>query len=113
MSLLEPKHFSTSADGSNSFLQVSSHSGDIDVYVGDGGSAELHSQEGKRALEEEYSPVFLHVEYIFEFTPHPSVVRRRGVCACALLVESCVGALWHVGGHQPRSGSAWSREQHR
>ncbi|TNN70883.1 Protein FAM185A [Liparis tanakae] len=33
-------------DGSNSFLQVSSHSGDIDVYVGDGGSAELHSQEG-------------------------------------------------------------------
>uniref|UniRef100_A0A3Q0R6H7 Family with sequence similarity 185 member A n=1 Tax=Amphilophus citrinellus TaxID=61819 RepID=A0A3Q0R6H7_AMPCI len=34
------------ADGSNSFLKVSSHSGGIDVYVGDGGSAELHSQEG-------------------------------------------------------------------
>ncbi|KAG8012566.1 hypothetical protein GBF38_020371 [Nibea albiflora] len=33
-------------DGSNSFLKISSHSGDIDVYVGDGGSAELHSQEG-------------------------------------------------------------------
>uniref|UniRef100_A0A3Q0R7H0 Family with sequence similarity 185 member A n=1 Tax=Amphilophus citrinellus TaxID=61819 RepID=A0A3Q0R7H0_AMPCI len=31
--------------GSNSFLKVSSHSGGIDVYVGDGGSAELHSQE--------------------------------------------------------------------
>ncbi|XP_068459499.1 protein FAM185A [Clinocottus analis] len=36
----------TVIDGSNSFLQVSSHSGGIDVYVGDGGSAELHSQEG-------------------------------------------------------------------
>uniref|UniRef100_A0A3Q3RUV7 Family with sequence similarity 185 member A n=1 Tax=Mastacembelus armatus TaxID=205130 RepID=A0A3Q3RUV7_9TELE len=33
-------------DGSNSFIKVSSHSGDIDVYVGDGGSAELHTQEG-------------------------------------------------------------------
>ncbi|XP_041650967.1 protein FAM185A [Cheilinus undulatus] len=33
-------------DGSNSFLKVSSHSGGINVYVGDGGSAELHSQEG-------------------------------------------------------------------
>ncbi|KAF7662885.1 hypothetical protein LDENG_00223870 [Lucifuga dentata] len=33
-------------DGSNSLLKVSSHSGDIDVYVGDGGSAEVHSQEG-------------------------------------------------------------------
>uniref|UniRef100_A0A665TL26 Family with sequence similarity 185 member A n=1 Tax=Echeneis naucrates TaxID=173247 RepID=A0A665TL26_ECHNA len=32
------------ADGSNSFLNVSSRSGVIDVYVGD--SAELHSQEG-------------------------------------------------------------------
>ncbi|XP_018519481.1 protein FAM185A isoform X1 [Lates calcarifer] len=36
----------TVVDGSNSFLKVSSHSGDIDVYVGEGGSAELHSQEG-------------------------------------------------------------------
>ncbi|KAM7414380.1 hypothetical protein PAMA_019275 [Pampus argenteus] len=36
----------TVIDGSNSFLKVSSHSGSIDVYVGDGGSAELHSQEG-------------------------------------------------------------------
>ncbi|KAM3610107.1 uncharacterized protein V6R79_025455 [Siganus canaliculatus] len=36
----------TVIDGSNSFLKISSHSGDIDVYVGDGGSAELHSQEG-------------------------------------------------------------------
>ncbi|XP_042351854.1 protein FAM185A [Plectropomus leopardus] len=33
-------------DGSNSLLKVSSHSGAIDVYVGDGGSAELRSQEG-------------------------------------------------------------------
>lgn len=38
------------ADGSNSFLKVSSHSGGIDVYVGDGGSAELHSQEGKHTI---------------------------------------------------------------
>ncbi|KAK9516826.1 hypothetical protein VZT92_024736 [Zoarces viviparus] len=36
----------TVIDGSNSFLKVSSHSGGIDVYVGDGGSAELHSREG-------------------------------------------------------------------
>ncbi|XP_053175302.1 protein FAM185A [Scomber japonicus] len=36
----------TVIDGSNSFLNVSSHSGSIDVYVGDGGSADLHSQEG-------------------------------------------------------------------
>ncbi|KAM9377789.1 protein FAM185A [Pholidichthys leucotaenia] len=36
----------TVIDGSNSFLQVSSHQGSIDVYVGDGGSAELLSQEG-------------------------------------------------------------------
>ncbi|XP_047452801.1 protein FAM185A [Mugil cephalus] len=36
----------TVIDGSNSFLKVSSHSGGIDVYVGDGGSADLHSQEG-------------------------------------------------------------------
>nr|XP_020469857.1 protein FAM185A isoform X2 [Monopterus albus] len=35
----------TVIDGSNSFLKVSSHSGGIDVYVGDGSSAELHSQE--------------------------------------------------------------------
>uniref|UniRef100_A0A8C6PE15 Family with sequence similarity 185 member A n=1 Tax=Nothobranchius furzeri TaxID=105023 RepID=A0A8C6PE15_NOTFU len=36
----------TVIDGSNSFLKVSSNSGDIDVYVGDGGAAELYSQEG-------------------------------------------------------------------
>nr|XP_040019965.1 protein FAM185A [Gasterosteus aculeatus aculeatus] len=36
----------TVIDGSNSFLKVSSHSGAIDVHVGDGGSAQLHSQEG-------------------------------------------------------------------
>ncbi|KAI3371423.1 hypothetical protein L3Q82_024022 [Scortum barcoo] len=36
----------TVIDGSNSFLKVSSHSGGIDVYVGDGGSAEIHSQDG-------------------------------------------------------------------
>ncbi|KAM3869968.1 protein FAM185A [Diretmus argenteus] len=33
-------------DGSNGYLKVSSHSGDIDVYVEDSGSAELHSREG-------------------------------------------------------------------
>ncbi|XP_071358231.1 protein FAM185A [Trachinotus anak] len=37
----------TVIDGSNSFLKVSSHSGGIDVYVGDSGSAKLHSQEGE------------------------------------------------------------------
>ncbi|XP_029010777.1 protein FAM185A [Betta splendens] len=33
-------------DGSNSFLKVSSQRGALDAYVGDGGSAELHSREG-------------------------------------------------------------------
>ncbi|KAJ0069693.1 hypothetical protein NL108_012338, partial [Boleophthalmus pectinirostris] len=32
--------------GSNSFMQVSSHSGDIDLYVGDGGSAHVFSEQG-------------------------------------------------------------------
>ncbi|KAK7896192.1 hypothetical protein WMY93_021517 [Mugilogobius chulae] len=36
----------TIIDGSNSFVQVSSHSGDIDLYVGDGGSADVFSEEG-------------------------------------------------------------------
>lgn len=36
----------TVIDGSNGFLKVSSSSGVIDVYVGDGGAAELQSQEG-------------------------------------------------------------------
>ncbi|XP_022057375.1 protein FAM185A [Acanthochromis polyacanthus] len=36
----------TVIDGSSGSLKVSSHSGVIDVYVGDGGSAELHSQDG-------------------------------------------------------------------
>ncbi|XP_072291594.1 protein FAM185A [Eucyclogobius newberryi] len=36
----------TIIDGSNSFTQVSSHSGDIDLYVGDGGSAVVLSEEG-------------------------------------------------------------------
>ncbi|KAM9807781.1 protein FAM185A [Neosynchiropus ocellatus] len=36
----------TVIDGSNSLLKVSSRSGDIDVYVGEGASAELHSQQG-------------------------------------------------------------------
>lgn len=36
------------ADGSNSFLNISSHSGSIDIYVGDGASAEIHTKEGKR-----------------------------------------------------------------
>lgn len=35
-------------DGSNGSLKVSSDRGDIDVYVGDNGSADLHSQEGKQ-----------------------------------------------------------------
>ncbi|XP_061578068.1 protein FAM185A [Cololabis saira] len=36
----------TVIDGSNSLLKVSSDSGGIDVYVGDGGAADLHSQKG-------------------------------------------------------------------
>ncbi|XP_068168997.1 protein FAM185A isoform X2 [Antennarius striatus] len=36
----------TVIDGSNSFLEISSNSGSIDVYVGEGGSAKLHTQEG-------------------------------------------------------------------
>ncbi|XP_027890009.1 protein FAM185A [Xiphophorus couchianus] len=37
----------TVVDGSNSFLKVSSISGSIDVYVGDGGTADLHTQDGE------------------------------------------------------------------
>ncbi|KAF0041239.1 hypothetical protein F2P81_007137 [Scophthalmus maximus] len=40
----------TVIDGSNSFLTVSSHNGGIDVYVGDGGSAQLHSEGGAVCL---------------------------------------------------------------
>lgn len=36
----------TVIDGSNSFLKVSSRSGNIDVYVGDGGSADIVSESG-------------------------------------------------------------------
>lgn len=36
----------TTIDGSNSPLKVSSHSGQIDVYVGDGGSADIVSEQG-------------------------------------------------------------------
>lgn len=40
----------TVIDGSNSFMKVSSHSGHIDIYVGDGGSAQIFSQEGDVCL---------------------------------------------------------------
>lgn len=46
------------------------------------------------------------------FIPHSSVVCRSRVCARPLLVESWGGALWSVGGYQPRGCSAWSRKQH-
>lgn len=36
----------TVIDGSNSFLNISSHSGSIDAYIGDGASAEIHTGEG-------------------------------------------------------------------
>ncbi|XP_014913405.1 protein FAM185A [Poecilia latipinna] len=36
----------TVVDGSNSFLKVSSVSGSIDVYVGDGGTADLNTRDG-------------------------------------------------------------------
>lgn len=34
-------------DGSNDFLKISSKGGDVDVYIGDGGSADVQTQEGK------------------------------------------------------------------
>lgn len=37
-------------DGSNDFLKISSKGGDVDVYVGDGGSADVETQEGKFTL---------------------------------------------------------------
>ncbi|XP_054883397.1 protein FAM185A [Poeciliopsis prolifica] len=43
---VENKSGDTVVDGSNSFLKVSSISGSIDVYVGDGGTADLHTQDG-------------------------------------------------------------------
>ena len=46
------------------------------------------------------------------FVPHSSVGHRSVVCACPLLAESWGGALWSVGGYQPRGCSAGSRKQH-
>uniref|UniRef100_A0AAQ4RS55 Family with sequence similarity 185 member A n=1 Tax=Gasterosteus aculeatus aculeatus TaxID=481459 RepID=A0AAQ4RS55_GASAC len=63
---------------------VSSHSGAIDVHVGDGGSAQLHSQEGKPAC-------------FSVFIAHSSVMCRSGVRARPLLVESRDAAVWNVG----------------
>lgn len=40
----------TVIDGSNNFMKVSSHSGDIDIYIGDGGSADIRSEEGAVCL---------------------------------------------------------------
>ncbi|CAL1592107.1 unnamed protein product [Knipowitschia caucasica] len=40
----------TVIDGSNSAMQVSSHTGDIDLYVGDGGSADVFSDQGSVRL---------------------------------------------------------------
>lgn len=34
-------------DGSNNFLKICSVGGDIDVYIGDGGSADIQTQEGE------------------------------------------------------------------
>lgn len=34
-------------DGSNNFLKICSAGGDVDVYVGDGGSADIQTQEGE------------------------------------------------------------------
>ncbi|XP_056907660.1 protein FAM185A [Takifugu flavidus] len=36
----------TVIDGSNDFLKISSKGGDVDVYIGDGGSADVQTQEG-------------------------------------------------------------------
>lgn len=71
------------ADGSNNFLKVSSNSGGIDVYVGDGGSAELHSQEGKH----EYSP---HASKLF--LPVPTVTHILLLCL-SLILLSDIGEL--------------------
>ena len=40
--------FAVADSSSHGFLKVSSKSGDIDAYIGDNGSADLHSQEGKQ-----------------------------------------------------------------
>lgn len=82
------------ADGSNSFLNISSHSGSIDVYVGDGASAEIHTKEGKRE-----GKTFLQVSFSFMLFPNFSVIRRSSVCACSLLAASWRGAQWSVGGN--------------
>lgn len=34
-------------DGSNNFLKICSAGGGVDVYVGDGGSADIQTQEGE------------------------------------------------------------------
>lgn len=97
------------ADGSNSFLKVSSHSGGIDVYVGDGGSADLDTQEGKNTLlkipPNKQHHVFSCVQVCWvillgltcSFNGY-----RRGVCACPILTKSWGGAQWSVSKNQPR-----------
>ena len=39
-------------DGSNNLLKICSAGGDVDVYVGDGGSADIQTQEGKVSVWE-------------------------------------------------------------
>lgn len=39
--------FLGSTDGSNGFLKICSAGGDVDVYVGDGGAADIQTQEGE------------------------------------------------------------------
>lgn len=90
------------ADGSNSFLNISSVSGSIDAYVGDGASAEIHTREGKTVRKASSS--------VASF-PNYSLIHRSGVRARSRLAASCRGAKRNGGGSQPGGGSPRSPDK--
>lgn len=79
-------------DGSNDFLKISSKGGDVDVYIGDGGSADVQTQEGKFSLCE----VVKYTNRIWRLFLPFFVSLRPCVCACPVLTESWSGAPWGV-----------------
>lgn len=92
------------SDGSNSFLKVSSDSGGIDVYVGDGGSAELHSQQGKHTLQEQLYLLHLlsHVVFLLRSVSYVGAVSvrvpsslRAGVRLCGTSVDISPEVVLH------------------
>lgn len=93
-------------DGSNNFLKISSNGGGVDVYVGDGGSADVQTQEGKFRW---WEAVKCTSDIQCLFLPFSAPLRRR-VRACAVLAERWRGSPWGAGARRPRGCSAQSRK---